>query len=241
MRFSASSKVQSAAAPSYSAARRWPPASLMEFTATASEWMLLLACRSCSWIHAMNGLAAFFRCRPAIPYAIESRPPTSKYSPAIVWRWLFERIAYCGQASVVDRMSVKRSSEGSSPVISSFIRSHRTCGGKSKLKSFAAKTAFRDGTWSRSFPAESEPELRSAVSEGARWIRQSVGEHADDLARRDRRPEEATTSSWEAQLAYVEAERANRAATMPKRSAGCVMRWPSTKHFLLRTRARWNS
>ena len=98
--------------------------------------------------------------------------------------------------------------EGSSLVISSFIRRSPHLRLEVQIEKLGSHPYFAMGTWSRSFPAESEPELRSAVSEGARWIRQSVGEHADDLARRDRRPEEATTSWWEALLAYVEAERA---------------------------------
>jgi tetratricopeptide (TPR) repeat protein len=98
--------------------------------------------------------------------------------------------------------------EGAPLVISSFVRRSPHLRLEIQIEKLGSHPYFAMGTWSRSFPAESEPDLRSAASDAARWIRESVGEHADDLARRDRRPEEATTSSWEALLAYVEAEKA---------------------------------
>ncbi|HEY1946425.1 MAG TPA: protein kinase [Bryobacteraceae bacterium] len=96
--------------------------------------------------------------------------------------------------------------EGSPLVISSSIQRLPGLQLQIQIEKLGSHPYFALGSWKRSFPAESEPDLRTAASEAALWIRQSIGEHADELARRDRRPEEATTSSWESLMEYVDAE-----------------------------------
>jgi eukaryotic-like serine/threonine-protein kinase len=96
--------------------------------------------------------------------------------------------------------------EGSPLVISSSIRRAGGLQLQIEIEKLGSHPYYALGSWKHSFRAEAEPDLRTAASEAARWIRQSIGEHADELARRDRRPEEATTSSWESLIEYVDAE-----------------------------------
>jgi len=98
--------------------------------------------------------------------------------------------------------------EGSPLLISTIVRRSGGLQLEIEIEKLGSHPYFALRSWSRSFRAESEPDLRTAASAAAGWIRQSIGEHADELARRDRRPEEATTSSWESLLEFVEAERA---------------------------------
>ena len=185
-------------------------APLMAYIALGSGWKLLLACRSCSWIPATSVPARF---SSVVDQLLRIQLNQSAH---------FEVIARDRVALTLERMrepAEKLSAggriarevalrEGAPLVISSFVRRSPHLRLEIQIEKLGSHPYFAMGTWSRSFPAGSEPDLRSAASDAARWIRQSVGEHADDLARRDRRPEEATTSSWEALLAYVEAEKA---------------------------------
>lgn len=63
----------------------------------------------------------------------------------------------------------------------------------------------------RQFSVGPEHQLMNAVTEAAHWIRRTVGESAEDLANRERRPEELTTASWDALLEYSQAEEARSA------------------------------
>jgi len=55
--------------------------------------------------------------------------------------------------------------------------------------------------------ADSRADVFSAVYEGCRWVRRTLGESAQDMAELDLRPESATTGSWEALMAFTRAER----------------------------------
>jgi tRNA A-37 threonylcarbamoyl transferase component Bud32/tetratricopeptide (TPR) repeat protein len=98
--------------------------------------------------------------------------------------------------------------EGTPLVISPEL--HRTAGLRLQveIEKLGSHPYFALASWKRGFEADSERDLRTAVTEAAVWIRRSVGEQAADLERRNRRPEEATTHSWEALLDYVAAEQA---------------------------------
>jgi tetratricopeptide (TPR) repeat protein len=63
--------------------------------------------------------------------------------------------------------------------------------------------------WSAPQPASGQipQDLLRAVRNSSDWIRHEVGESANDIARLDVPPEDATTSSWEALEEYIRAER----------------------------------
>ena len=71
--------------------------------------------------------------------------------------------------------------------------------------------------WSRSFtwkadsagsaPAMIPAELLAQVRESTNWIRNKVGESANDIGRLDAPPEDVTTNKWEALAEYLNAER----------------------------------
>ena len=63
-------------------------------------------------------------------------------------------------------------------------------------------------TWDRDFTAQARRDLPSAAFEGASWIRQTVGEGEPELRVRSRRPEEMTTSSWQALEEFTKADQA---------------------------------
>lgn len=69
--------------------------------------------------------------------------------------------------------------------------------------------------WSRQFRWSSSgatgastlsPELLAAMREASSWIRQEVGESANDIARLDVPPADVTTNDWQALAAYTKAE-----------------------------------
>jgi len=62
-------------------------------------------------------------------------------------------------------------------------------------------------TWVQSFHAVSKKAMFEAAHDAALWIRRISGENADELAARDRKPEDATTPSWEALDLFTQASR----------------------------------
>jgi serine/threonine protein kinase/tetratricopeptide (TPR) repeat protein len=76
--------------------------------------------------------------------------------------------------------------------------------------------------WHRSFPwraaqtgrcasAAIPPDLSNAILDAGDWIRNELGESANDIAHLDAPPEDVTTASWPALDAYSQAEDLNRA------------------------------
>jgi eukaryotic-like serine/threonine-protein kinase len=62
-------------------------------------------------------------------------------------------------------------------------------------------------SWVASFPAASKRAIFEAAHDAARWMRRTSGENAEELAARDRKPEDATTPSWEALDYFTQAMR----------------------------------
>jgi serine/threonine protein kinase/tetratricopeptide (TPR) repeat protein len=71
-------------------------------------------------------------------------------------------------------------------------------------------------TWSAASGANSEKivsaELLDIIRDSSDWIRSTAGEAANDIARFDAPPEDATTDKWDALLEFAQAERLNRDA-----------------------------
>ncbi|MBV9761510.1 MAG: protein kinase [Acidobacteriaceae bacterium] len=62
--------------------------------------------------------------------------------------------------------------------------------------------------WSNDFEMQGRREIAESAYEAASWIRRTTGESAENVERKMRRPEELTTSSWEALKEFTEANEA---------------------------------
>jgi tetratricopeptide (TPR) repeat protein len=58
----------------------------------------------------------------------------------------------------------------------------------------------------KSITASGKRELMGAIDEACTWIRRTVGERQEEIAKYDRPPEDVTTTSWQALAAYSQAE-----------------------------------
>ncbi|MCC6586050.1 MAG: protein kinase [Bryobacterales bacterium] len=67
------------------------------------------------------------------------------------------------------------------------------------------------GTSSETFRYHGIGELIAAAAKASDWIRRKSGESQQDLAHRPHRPEEVSTGSWDALMAYTKAEQARAA------------------------------
>ncbi|HYL72847.1 MAG TPA: protein kinase [Bryobacteraceae bacterium] len=68
--------------------------------------------------------------------------------------------------------------------------------------------------WDFTSAANTKSALFDSVRDSSRWIRLKVGEAAPEMASHDRAPQDITTSSWEALVAYMAAEK-EKAADHP--------------------------
>lgn len=68
----------------------------------------------------------------------------------------------------------------------------------------------RSGKIQNAFGAPDRPSVWQAVDGACRWIRRMAGEHAGQIARQDRPPEDVTTGSWDALRFFLEGERLAR-------------------------------
>jgi eukaryotic-like serine/threonine-protein kinase len=64
---------------------------------------------------------------------------------------------------------------------------------------------------SHSVQAQTRADLFPAAYEACQWVRRTIGESAQDMGELNLRPEAATTSSWDALMAFTRAEREARA------------------------------
>jgi serine/threonine protein kinase/tetratricopeptide (TPR) repeat protein len=77
-----------------------------------------------------------------------------------------------------------------------------------RIELMGADPAHAHETWAHDFAVSGRSDLPSAAFDGARWIRETVGESAPDVRARSRRPEEMTTSSWQALEEFAKADQA---------------------------------
>jgi serine/threonine protein kinase/tetratricopeptide (TPR) repeat protein len=71
-----------------------------------------------------------------------------------------------------------------------------------KMEQVSGTPFFARNTWKAEFPAANKNGLFEVVHRAANWIRTTAGEATQDLAEQDRRPEDTTTSSWQALQLY---------------------------------------
>lgn len=80
-----------------------------------------------------------------------------------------------------------------------------------KLERMGGYPSIPAKQWSEEFPARSTTELVAAAAKASDWVRRTTGESQQDVAANSHRPEEVSTGSWEALMAYTKAEQARAA------------------------------
>jgi tetratricopeptide (TPR) repeat protein/tRNA A-37 threonylcarbamoyl transferase component Bud32 len=78
-----------------------------------------------------------------------------------------------------------------------------------KIERVSDTPFFSRKEWREEFSAANKNQLFDAIHRAASWVRATAGEAAQDLAEQDRRPEDTTTSSWQAIQLFERARRAS--------------------------------
>jgi eukaryotic-like serine/threonine-protein kinase len=76
-----------------------------------------------------------------------------------------------------------------------------------KVEKIGSDPSRAESSWNFSEAAASKKDFFDVVRDGGIWLRKLSGEAETDIGRTDRRPEDVTTSSWEALKAYSDAQR----------------------------------
>jgi serine/threonine protein kinase/tetratricopeptide (TPR) repeat protein len=76
-----------------------------------------------------------------------------------------------------------------------------------KMERVGSDPAYPRASWSFSETSQTKRDLMESVHHGGLWIRRLVGENESEIQATDRRPEDVTTSSWEALNLYSEGQR----------------------------------